>query len=323
MKKISIIIPMYNVEQYISKCIDSVYNQDLDDEDFELVIIDDASPDKSLTIAKEITKECSNVVIVSQENKGLGGARNTGILNACGAYLLFLDSDDLLLPNVLKNLVELANKDDLDILEFAAQGVNSKGEIVYHAKNESKVYPSGYEYYNRVRYMNSACNKLYKRSFLLNEELFFLEKIYIEDFEFNTRCLVAAKRIKATNNLISQFLQSENSITRNLDESKKHKMISDIILVIKKTDYLYKNQSDNNEISVFYLERLNFLVATLFYQLIKNKASYKEMIDLKLRLQEDDIFYVNYKIFDFKKNIFRKVLLKNLWVYKIFKLFVK
>lgn len=314
---------MYNVEQYISKCIDSVYNQDLIEDDFELVLIDDASPDNSLAITKEITKGRNNVKIISQKNKGLGGARNTGILNASGEYLLFLDSDDGLLPNVLKELLAIATTEDLDILEFAAQGINSKGEVLYQIANTSEVYQSGYAYYNKVRYMNSACNKLYKRTFLLENELFFLEKIYIEDFEFNTRALAAVKKISATDKLISQFLQSENSITRNTDQAKKQKMIADIILVIKKTNYLYKTLPLTNVMSFFYLERLNFLVATLFYQLIKNKATYNEVVELKSLLQKDEVYYVNHKIFDSKKNLFRKVLLKNLWLYKILVYFNK
>lgn len=314
---------MYNVEQYISKCIDSVYNQDLIEDDFELVLIDDASPDNSLAITKEITKGRNNVKIISQKNKGLGGARNTGILNASGEYLLFLDSDDGLLPNVLKKLIAIATTEDLDILEFAAQGINSKGEVLYQIANTSEVYQSGYAYYNKVRYMNSACNKLYKRTFLLENELFFLEKIYIEDFEFNTRALAAVKKISATDKLISQFLQSENSITRNTDQAKKQKMIADIILVIKKTNYLYKTLPLTNVMSFFYLERLNFLVATLFYQLIKNKATYNEVVELKSLLQKDEVYYVNHKIFDSKKNLFRKVLLKNLWLYKILVYFNK
>lgn len=317
MKKISIIIPMYNVEKYIEKCIDSVYKQDLNEDEFEIILIDDESPDASLAIAKEVTKNRNNTVFISQKNKGLGGARNTGIQNANGEYLLFLDSDDGLLPNVLKNLLAIATTQDLDILEFAAQGVNSNGEVLYQIANSSEVYQSGYAYYNKVRYMNSACNKLYKRTFLLENELFFLEKIYIEDFEFNTRALAAVNRIKATDKLISQFLQSENSITRNTDEAKKKKMIADIILVIKKTNYLYKTLPLTTEMSFFYLERLNFLVATLFYQLIKNKATYVEVVELKRLLQKDEIYYVNHKIFDSKKNLFRKVLLKNVWLYRI------
>lgn len=323
MKKISVVIPMYNVEKYIEKCIDSVYKQNIAEDEFEIILIDDESPDASLAIAKEVTKNRSNVVFISQKNKGLGGARNTGIQNANGEYLLFLDSDDGLLPNVLKKLIAIATTEDLDILEFAAQGINEKGEVLYQIANTSQVYQSGYEYYNKVRYMNSACNKLYKRTFLLENELFFLEKIYIEDFEFNTRALAAVNRIRATDKLISQFLQSENSITRNTDEAKKKKMVADIILVIKKTNYLYKTLPLTNEMSFFYMERLNFLVATLFYQLIKNKATYKEVIELKKLLQKEEVFYVNHTIFDFKKNLLRVVLLKNLWLYKTLVFFNK
>lgn len=323
MVKISIIVPMYNVVQYIEKCISSVYDQGFKQEDFELVLIDDESPDNSLELASELTKDKSNVKIISQKNKGLGGARNTGILNATGEYLLFLDSDDWLLPNVLNELYEIAAKDNLDLLEYAAQGISTKGEVLYHIANTSNVFDSGYEYYNSVRYMNSACNKLYKRSFLIENKLLFLEKIYIEDFEFNTRVLIEAKVIKATEHLVSQFLQSENSITRTSDDTKKQKMVSDIIEVIKKTDTLYKKKSNSAESRFFYLERLNFLVVTLFYQLIKNKASYKEIIDLKLKLQVDNIFYVNHKIFDKRKNLLRIILVKNLWIYKGVKLFFR
>lgn len=311
---------MYNVEQYISKCIDSIYDQGFKEEDFELILVDDGSPDNSLEVASELTKVKSNALIISQENKGLGSARNTGILNANGEYLLFLDSDDWLLPNVLKELVESATKENLDVLEFAAQGINTKGEVLYHIANTSNVFNSGYEYYNSVRYMNSACNKLYKRSFLIENKLLFLEKIYIEDFEFNTRVLQKTKRIKATDLLVSQFLQSDNSITRTSDDAKKQKMVLDIIDVIKKTEVLYKNQTNSKESEFFYLERLNFLVATLFYQLIKNKASYKEILELKLKLQADNIFYVNHKIFDLRKNLLRIILLKNSWLYKGVKL---
>ena len=320
MKKLSVIIPMYNVAQYLKKCIESVFEQGLSTDEFEIVLVDDGSTDNSFHVAESLTRDKNNVKLISQENKGLGGARNTGIENAEGEYLLFLDSDDGLLPNVLKNLIAIATTEDLDILEFAAQGINEKGEVLYQIANTSQLYQSGYEYYNKVRYMNSACNKLYKRTFLLENELFFLEKIYIEDFEFNTRCLTKVKKIKATNKLAAQFLQSENSITRSTDISKKKKMIADIILVIKKTDYLYKKEGKNYEESSFYLERLNFLVATLFYQLIKNKAAYKEIMDLKLNLQVDNIFYINHHIFDSKKNLLRIILLKNLWLYKWFKL---
>ncbi|QDP85822.1 glycosyltransferase [Chryseobacterium sp. SNU WT5] len=321
MKKITIIIPCYNVERYIAKCISSVFQQDLHEDEFEVIIVDDDSPDGSLAIAREVTQNRKNITIISQENKGLGGARNTGVLNATGEYLLFLDSDDWLLPNVLKNLLIIAEQDDLDILEFSAQGINSEGKILYQISNNSTVFNSGFDYYNNIRYMNSACNKLYRRDFLRKNNILFLEQIFIEDFEFNTRCFSSVKRIRATDLVVAQFLQSENSITRNTDDSKKNKMISDIIAVIKKTHNLSTEFPTCKQTDLFFLERMNFLVATLFFQLVKRRSSYEEVKALKSQLIKEDVFYVNHQIFDVKKNIFRILLLKNLWLYPVVRFF--
>ena len=96
-------------------------------------------------------------------------------------------------------------------------------------------------------------------------------------------------------------------------------MIADIILVIEKTDHLYKNHPKNKEADMFFLERLNFLVVTLFVQLIKNKASYQKLKKLKLDLEKKNLFYIHHKIYDWRKNIFRAVLLNNLWIYKVSK----
>lgn len=313
---------MFNVEQYLEKCINSVYNQGLKEEDFEVVLVDDESPDHSLELAKKLTSGKNNAKIISQKNKGLGGARNTGILNSRGDYLLFLDADDQLLPLVLSEIITIAQSNDLGILEFGAQGINSEGSILYEVTNSSDIFSSGFAYYNSVRYMYSACNKLYKRNFLIENNIFFLEKIYIEDFEFNTRCLLHVNKIKATDLVGSQFLQSENSITRNTDKGKREKMISDIILVISKTNDLYCSKPSDNTQCFFYLERLNFLVSTLFYQLFKDRAPYQELIDLRSKLVKDDLFYVNHRIFDKRKDLFRILFVNNLWVYKFINLFL-
>lgn len=321
MALLSIIIPCYNVEQYLEKCIGSVYDQKLNESEFELIIINDGSTDQSVSIAMELVRNKSNTKIISQENKGLGGARNTGILNATGVYLLFLDADDWLLPNIIPSILPIATENQLDLLEFSAQGVNSAGKIRYHFSNRSAVFSSGCEYYNNIRYMNSSCNKLYRREFLIENNIFFLERIYIEDFEFNTRCLIKSKKILATDLLVCQFLQSENSITRNTDDTKKKKMISDIIFVIERTRNLYQDHPSTQQSTLFFLERLNFLVATLFFQLVKNKATYKEIQSLKSTLQEQNLFYVNHKIYDSRKNMFRVVFLKKIWLYQLIKWF--
>lgn len=318
MKNISIIIPMYNVEEHLEQCVLSVFNQQVPESDFEIVMVDDGSPDNSFVVATHLTFNNTNVKIIRQENKGLGGARNSGILHATGKYLLFLDADDHLLPDVLSRLSNAAAEEDLDILEFGARGISASNKILYEIKNKSQIFFSGFDYYNSIRYMHSACNKLYKRDFLIDNNIFFLEQIFIEDFEFNTRCLAGATKLKAIDLVVSQFLQSDNSITRNNDEVKKQKMTTDIMTVLKITDIAFRKQARNHTQTTFYLERLNFLVATLFYQLLKRNAGYNEVLALKTELVANNLFYVNHKIFDTKKNIFRILFLRNLWTYKIY-----
>jgi len=297
MKKISIIIPMYNVAQYLKKCIDSVYEQELLDSEFEVVIIDDESLDDSLDKAKKHTLEKNNVIIISQKNRGLGGARNAGIEYSTGVYVLFLDSDDFLLPNKLKNIIKVANENDLDVLEFGAQGIDENGKIVYSISVCSeKIVFNGIEYYKKFRYMDSACNKLYNRDFLNKNNLRFAEKIYIEDYEFNTRVFAIAQRVMAISTFVTHFVQTTNSITRNNHPERLKKMKQDIIEVIKKI----VNQKNNSSIENhdFYNQRLSYLTSTLFYQLFKNKSSYNDFIDLKSQLLKDEILFFNYPIHD-------------------------
>lgn len=309
---------MYKVEKYIEKCIGSVFNQGLNENDFEIVIVDDQSPDNSLAVAQELTSAKSNVTIISQGNKGLGGARNTGVLNATGTYLLFLDSDDWLLPNVLEKLLQIAETDDLDVLEFAAQGVSVTGDVTYEISKSSPVLNSGFDYYNTIRYMNSACNKLYKRTFLLQHKLFFLERIFIEDFEFNTRAFAQLEKVRATAVVGAQFLQSPNSITRNTDAAKKEKMVKDIILVLQKTKECsqIKGAAANKNATTFFNERISFIVVTLFIQLLKNKNSFLEIKQVRQQLRDQGLYGVNHKVFDRKKNLFRIVLLKNFLIFR-------
>ena len=313
---ISIIIPMYNVAQYISKCIESVYSQNMAISDFEVILIDDESPDDSLVIAKKLTSDKENVTIISQKNKGLGGARNTGIEAAKGEYIVFLDSDDLFLPGGITKILALAQEKKLDVLEFGAQGVNENGEIIYTiSKTSNNLVYSGVEYYNKIRYMDSACNKLYRRNFLNTHNLRFIEKIYIEDYEFNTRVFNLAQRVMATSILVSSFLQTPNSITRNSSPEKKEKMKQDIIQVIKIINEQRKEVLVENKL--FFNQRLSYLTATLFYQLIKNKASYQEFVSLKNQMIRDNIFFVDYSIFDKKKNLFRVLFLKNFYLLRL------
>jgi glycosyltransferase involved in cell wall biosynthesis len=306
MTKISVIIPMYNVASYLKKCLESVYQQNFQEDDFEVILVDDESPDNSLTIAKKLTKDYANTKIISQKNKGLGGARNTGIEIATGEYILFLDADDWYLPNTLKQVLQKAKNYSLEILEFGAQGVNMNNKIVYTKSLSSENVLTGIEYYQKYRYMDSACNKLYKRSFLLENELLFIERLYIEDYEFNTRVFYKAQKVMATDLITAQFLQSPDSITRSVDGTKQLKMREDIVTVIKETNSLYYMAANKNELLLekYFEQRLGYLTTTLFYQLFKSSSSYNDFISLKERLKKEKIFYVNFSRFDKGKEWF-------------------
>ncbi|MCO6174211.1 glycosyltransferase [Flavobacterium sp. NRK F10] len=324
MKKLSVIIPVYNVEAYVEKCIRSVKESGLEESQYEIIVVDDESPDKSVERIRNTFPNDPAITIISQKNKGLGGARNTGIKASQGNYLLFLDSDDVLTPGVLQELLLIAESQETQILEFGAKGVDMQGKEIYTVQNTSDGNVlSGIQYYNTIRYMNSACNKLYKRTFLLENELFFLERIFIEDFEFNTRAFYKAAKVYAVPQIGACFLQTENSITRNSNKEKKQKMVQDIKQVLDITHTLYQTgNGELSEVKNFFEERLNFLVATLFYHLMKNKEPFEIVKGMKEELQNKGMYYVDHPIYQKNKNLFRLLILKNIYFYKIFSSFL-
>ena len=133
---LSIIVPVYNVEQYIRTCIKSIFRQDLDEERFEVIIINDGTTDNSIDVIQDIINQHCNITIINQVNQGLSVARNNGIATAKGEYILMPDSDDMLVENSIKPLLDLAlkSKADLivaDFLKMTSEEIdNSKGIIL-------------------------------------------------------------------------------------------------------------------------------------------------------------------------------------------------
>ena len=126
MLKLSIIVPVYNVEPHIRPCIESIFNQGLDEKDYEVIIVNDGSTDKSMEMITDIISQHNNIIIINQENQGLSMARNNGIEKASGEYIQFVDSDDLLIDNSLPYLLNqaLASKADLVIADFIKKSDN-------------------------------------------------------------------------------------------------------------------------------------------------------------------------------------------------------
>ncbi|MFT4803185.1 MAG: glycosyltransferase involved in cell wall biosynthesis [Mariniflexile sp.] len=305
---LSVIIPVYNVEKYIEKCILSVVNNNLPVEDFEIIVVDDDSPDNSVSIVRSMMTGYAQIKLISQKNKGLGGARNTGILNASGKYVLFLDADDYLKENALKYVITFASENKLDILEFGAIGVGEKGDEVYRNSKLTDIILSGFEYLDNSNYMNSACNKLYAVSFLNKYALRFKERIFIEDFEFNTRAFYYANKVQAIANILGSFVQTANSITRNVDSEKNLKMVEDIREVIDLTLKFEEEVSNfRPNINKIFKKRVAFLTVTLLYNLMKLSIVKKQRKLIIEDLKRKKLYPIKTPIRNKNKNLFRVV----------------
>ncbi len=178
---ISVIIPVYNVEKYLAKCIDSVLSQTF--LDIEIILVDDGSSDKSPLICDEYSKKYPFISVIHQENRGLGGARNTGIENAKGEYLFFLDSDDFISKNALGCCYTLAKEHSCDmvlfdcIAAFEDGSLGSKYSCDFLLENQLL---KGNDL-KAITLFSSACNRLYKAELFLNTGIRFPEKLWYED----------------------------------------------------------------------------------------------------------------------------------------------
>lgn len=164
MPKLSIIVPVYKVEQYIHKCVDSILNQTFTD--FELILVDDGSPDNCGKICDEYAKKDERVRVIHKDNGGLSDARNFGLKEAKGEYVSFIDSDDWVDSDLYGDVLSYADKNELDVVCFDVYEV--KGEKIKYRNrfNENKVFTGKDALYKILtdEIDNSACDKVYKRA---------------------------------------------------------------------------------------------------------------------------------------------------------------
>jgi glycosyltransferase involved in cell wall biosynthesis len=295
--KLSVIVPVYNVAEYLYTCINSIAKQDLGAEYYEIIAVNDGSTDNSLNKLQALQKKHENLKIITQQNQGLSGARNTGLNTARGEYILFVDADDYILPNVLLNLHDLARKNKTDIIEFGAIGITPENKTVYTVKatTNNKVM-SGEEYLSSISYMSSACNKLYSLCFLNEHKLRFMPDVYIEDIEFNSRAVFLSKRIMAIETIIAHFLQREGSITRTRNFEKKEKMIYDVFTVLSSINNFTENNVPKASKAYIPLKRrVSSLTATLLLRVLTNCRSPQVKNEIINNLKKQKLYPTQFK----------------------------
>ena len=223
MLKLSFVIPVYNVEKYIGRCLESCLNQDLTAEDYEIVVVNDGTPDNSVAVVEKYQRQHPHIRLVNRVNGGLSAARNTGLSDAKGEYVWFVDSDDHIEPNCARALVEQARRDHLDVLCFNLKLEYPDGLTKdYHVSHDTdgKIY-SGQEFITSVGMPPATCVALYKRDFLIDNYLQFYEGILHEDQEFTPRVYCLARRIAYIARPVYYYLQREDSIMKSNRNAKR------------------------------------------------------------------------------------------------------
>ena len=240
MPKVSVIVPVYNVEKYIEKCIQTLVNQTL--QDLEIIIVNDGSTDDSEKIVKRYKKEYKNIIYVTKENGGLSSARNFGLLYATGEYVAFLDSDDYVDKTIYEKMYNKAKETNSDYVEcdFYWQYPDHKKEDIGYRYKDKK------EMFAKARVV--AWNKLIKRETIVENKLEFPVGLYYEDVEFFYKLLPYIKKFNFVEEPLIYYVQRESSIVNKQDHRTKQifKVLDNVINYYKEKN-IYEEYKEEIE----------------------------------------------------------------------------
>ncbi len=251
--KLSIIIPVYNVEKYISKCLGSILCQNLDPAEYEIIIVNDGSPDDSKSIILEYQKKNKNIVFIDQENKGVSVARNRGLDCANGDYVLFIDPDDTLYENSIKPILEKAYQDNLDVLYLKLDLFDENGGFIstYEECGEENVISNGLEHPRRT-YLTT----LYRRKVIA--DIRYVEGITRgQDTVFNTMVQSVSQRCSYCAIPYYKYLVRNSSSRQFIGNEKAFK---GCLKAISELEIFRKKHFDNsNEQAIAYFNKVNLI----------------------------------------------------------------
>ncbi|WP_407378848.1 glycosyltransferase family 2 protein [Methanobrevibacter sp.] len=286
--KISVVLPVYNVANYLRKCLDSLVNQTF--KDFEVICVNDGSTDLSLGILEGYALTDSRFRIISQENQGLSGARNSGIKEVQGDYILFVDSDDWLEENALELLYDHVKGFDSDITMFKFKFYNEdSGEFSESSFTNLDVidpsfYTGNFNYYDVLdilfKISHAPFNKLYKTSFINDLDAQFLHGSYYEDLEFFYKVFLKAKKVSVLPEYLYSYRIREQSISTSGDEGS-----FDIFNILESTK---NNLIDSDIYDKVKKDWLLFIIVNLKYVYLRLQIELKNKFLDSMKQHYDD-----------------------------------
>lgn len=229
MIELSIIVPVYNVEKYLSGCLHSIFSQNYSLDKFEVIVVNDGTKDDSMKIVDSFRKY-PNLIVIEQINQGLSAARNAGLNAASGEYVWFVDSDDTIEQSSISSLMSLLTDQKYDMLCFGLNKIDEEtGEKKKEpfSKKSSSFFnrvSSGKEYLKRINITGCSVCFWYRRNFLIKNNLFFHNGIYHEDMEYSVKTLFLAKSVYLVDLYLYNYLirktgsiMTSYNIKKNLD----------------------------------------------------------------------------------------------------------
>ncbi len=220
---LSVVIPAHNGQDFLKKCIHSLLSQDLDSTQYEIIVVNDGSTDQTVATVESISKEFSNVRLFTQENRGEGGARNTGLKIAQGEYILFVDHDDYVIPGSLHQLLSIAKNKNLDILmaDFYNQNKDEKPVKNHKYIHNSSEIMSGREFMEKNSISWNPWVYLFRKDFLKENSILFKENMGFVDTEFCLKNLFFAKKVSYTPIFFYTWVWHSNSMSHGRWSEKK------------------------------------------------------------------------------------------------------
>ena len=274
MDKISIIVPIYNVEKYLRDCIDSLICQTY--KNIEIILVDDGSTDSSSNICEEYKKIDNRIKVIHKENGGLPTARNAGLEIATGDYIMFSDSDDMFLPNSCEVMLKAIKEKKADYIVGNYQNCTEEGEPwekpVFDKEKYKNFKLNIKDYINSFFVMNSSvCNKIFDSNFLKKIDIKFVVGVPAEDAIFTTYCFMKSENVYYISDVMYLYRQRKAATSISMNCSLEY-----FEGISKAYKIIYNNFKENNEIGFYRF----FYAKSMTYMLYK-------FIDSKLMSDEE------------------------------------
>lgn len=287
MIKVSVIVPVYNVEKYLRKCLDSLVNQTL--EEIEIIVVNDGSKDDSQTIMEEFQQKFPlKIKIFSKENGGLSDARNCGLDRAVGAFIGFVDSDDEVSETMFEEMYDLAQKHAAEIVICNLQKVDEHGNVTQKLTQipnmpEKIILKDHFSVFSDLSYF--ACNKIFRKDLFATKR--YKKGVHFEDIQLIPQLVLESKILAQTQNYHYQYLERSDSITKTHTEKGLDilKAIDDVEVVFQNSVYFNKKA-----------EWKNFQILEGVYTFLAYLAFVKEDSAYHLMSSELKKFIVNHRI---------------------------